>query len=120
MAGLIEGMEGTNEVIGFSALKGDFLKDEVQKLLLNDSCSHLQNWCINSQYHFGGYAKVKPELLEFMKQFESRNQLLLDPVYTSKMMFGIYEMIATGYFKSGSRILAIHTGGLQGRAGFGL
>ncbi|MEL7004095.1 MAG: pyridoxal-phosphate dependent enzyme [Bacteroidota bacterium] len=120
MAGLITGMEGTNEVLGFSSLKGEFLSEEVEKLLLDSGNSRLHNWSINTQYHFGGYAKVKPQLMEFMHRFESQHQILLDPVYTGKMMFGIYEMIKNGHFKSGSRILAVHTGGLQGRVGFGL
>lgn len=120
IAGLINGVDHKKEIIGFSALKGNFLQDEITQLLKNFGTSCSDNWWINSTYHFGGYAKTKPGLLEFMKSFEHQHQVLLDPIYTGKMMFGIFEMIKAGYFKKGSSILAIHTGGLQGRAGFGL
>ncbi len=120
LAGMIKGMRGSRNIIGFSALKGDFLTSEVQHLLQLADAHHLDNWQINSEYHFGGYAKVKQELMEFMKDFEEKHQLLLDPIYTAKMMFGLFDMIKKGHFKERTSILVIHTGGLQGRAGFNI
>ena len=119
LAGLILGARGSGQLLGFSALKGDFLQKEVDNLL-KKSTKIYNNWSITDQYGFGGYAKVKPELLKFMSEFEEKQGILLEPIYTGKMMYGIYEMVRAGKFKEGSKIVAIHTGGLQGRAGFGL
>jgi len=70
-----------------------------------------------SDYHFGGYAKVAPVLIDFINQFKKDTKVPLDPVYTGKMMFGIIDMIRKDHFKPGTSILAIHTGGLQGVSG---
>ena len=69
-------------------------------------------------YHFGGYAKVTNELTEFMNEFEKQFNIPLDPIYTAKMMFGVMDLVKKNFFESGSTILVIHTGGLQGRADF--
>lgn len=119
VAGLISGLKGKSNVIGFSSLKGNFLQKEVGQLLEEEG-SHFTNWIINTDYHFGGYAKTKPALLDFIKGFEEQHHIPLDPVYTAKMLFGIYDLIQSGQFPPGTRILAVHTGGLQGRAGFGI
>ena len=88
---------------------------EVRKLLTGHSNAQLTNWEIQTRYHFGGYAKSHEQLKWFMQDFEQRHQVLLDPVYTGKMMYGVFDLIAEKYFPSGSKVLAIHTGGLQGR-----
>lgn len=119
VTGLISGLQGKSNLIGFSSLKGDFLTAEVSDLLKQSGKSY-DNWSVNAAYHFGGYAKTKPALLEFMSDFEERHQIPLDPVYTAKMLFGIYDLVQSGFFPTGTRIVAVHTGGLQGRAGFGL
>lgn len=74
-------------------------------------------FCLHTDYHFGGYAKTQPELLRFIHNFSSRTGILLDPVYTGKMMFAIYDLVKKDYFKPGSKILAVHTGGLLGLLG---
>ncbi|MFN8349217.1 MAG: pyridoxal-phosphate dependent enzyme [Spirosomataceae bacterium] len=71
-----------------------------------------------TDYHFGGYGKVTEELLRFITQFEARTSLPLDQVYTGKMMFGLFDLAKSGFFKPGSVIVALHTGGLQGKPGF--
>lgn len=119
LAGLIMGVKGQCKVLGFSALKGDFLTTDVAGLLGKEG-KNTECWNINTDYHFGGYAKVKPELMDFMTHFEDKHQILLDPVYTAKMMYGLYDLIEKDFFEKGSRIVAIHTGGLQGRAGFNM
>ncbi len=105
--------------IGFSALKGgDFLVDEVRSFLPDKII--LSNWHIESRYHFGGYAKLNDELVGFMKSFYAQHNIELDAVYTGKMFYGLYQLIASGAFPAGSRIIAVHSGGLQGNRGFNL
>jgi 1-aminocyclopropane-1-carboxylate deaminase len=113
LAGIIANSTPHNTVLGFSALKGaDFLNTEVQHLL--PSNTH-KNWSINLDYHCGGFGKITPDLLDFMQRFENTAGIALDPIYTGKMVLGIYDLIAQGYFQAGQRIIAIHTGGLQGK-----
>jgi 1-aminocyclopropane-1-carboxylate deaminase len=118
MAGCIDFQKGKAKILGFSALKGDFLANETIALQQKYQLTPFDNWNIVNDYHFGGYGKVKDELIVFMKTFEEQFAIPLDPVYTGKMMFGLLEMIKNAYFRRGSVIYTIHTGGLQGRAGF--
>lgn len=118
LAGLISGLEGKNYAIGFSALKGHFLGDEVKDLLENINCPEYSNWHVQEEYHFGGYAKYDAALVGFINEFKQKHNIALDPIYTGKMFFGLYDMIAKSYFKEGAEIIALHTGGLQGIAGF--
>lgn len=117
-AGIITALQDGQQAIGFSALKGDFLQREVEQLLQQFCQKKYSNWQINTTYHFGGYAKFKPELLAFMASFQHRFGIPLDPIYTGKLFFGLFDLIKTGYFPAGSTIVAVHTGGLQGVAGF--
>jgi 1-aminocyclopropane-1-carboxylate deaminase len=71
-------------------------------------------------YHFGGYGKVTPDLIEFINRFYLETGIPLDPIYTGKMVFGVIDLIQKGYFPEGSKILMIHTGGLQGIEGMNL
>ncbi len=119
-AGLISGLDGKSRVLIFPALKGDFLKLELQRLLHDAGMNHLSNWDIISDFHFGGYAKMDAALLEFIYQFEQNTSIQLDPIYTAKLFYGLFHLLEAGYFPKGSRIVAIHTGGLQGRKGFGM
>ena len=119
IAGIIAGLAGEKQVLGFPALKGgEFLQQEIEELVLNYSGQKYSNWQLITDYHFGGYAKVKPELLEFMQSFQLKHSIPLEPIYTGKMMYGLFDLIKNGFFPEGSRIVAIHTGGLQGNAGF--
>lgn len=110
-AGLVEASKDFQKCIGFSALKGDFLVEEVSQW------THKTNWNLQTEYHFGGYAKVNSELIGFINRFQKDYGIQLDPVYTGKMFYGIYDMIESGHFPKNTRILAIHTGGLQGIEG---
>ena len=115
MAGIVKALAGRKKIVGFSVLKGGgFLSAEVKKW----TADSFSNWNIEQDYHFGGYAKTTNELIKFISEFEKQHQLPLDQVYTAKMMFGILDLIQKGYFKRGSTILALHTGGLQGRSSF--
>jgi 1-aminocyclopropane-1-carboxylate deaminase len=113
IAGIIQGA-AYGEIIGFSALKGSFLTAEVKTLL--DANHPARPWHINDRYHMGGYAKKNDALMAFIQSFQANHNIPLDFVYTGKMMWGIYDLVQQGYFARGSRILAIHTGGLQGKA----
>ncbi|HEY9117973.1 MAG TPA: 1-aminocyclopropane-1-carboxylate deaminase/D-cysteine desulfhydrase, partial [Roseivirga sp.] len=108
------------QVLGFSALKGDFLKAEVRQLLTDANVKEVTNWSIITDYHFGGYAKTTHELIDFIRTIESEYSSPLEPIYTGKMLFGVLDLIDKNHFLKGSKILLIHTGGLQGRAGFNL
>jgi 1-aminocyclopropane-1-carboxylate deaminase len=119
LAGLISGLKGEKQLIGFSSLKGeDELTACVNKLVSEYRGNTYSNLSINFDYHFGGYAKVKPALIDFMKDFKQRFDIQLEPVYTAKMLYGLLDMIAKDYFPRGSRIVAIHSGGLQGLSGY--
>ena len=111
ISGLINSSHSKQKILGFPALKGDFLREEISKF------ANKSNWELIKDYHFGGYAKINTELISFINWFKVTNNIPLDPVYTGKMMFGIYDLMKQGYFPKGSKILAIHTGGLQGIEG---
>ena len=78
----------------------------------------IHNWHIENGYHFGGYAKTSHDLFNFIRQFKSYFDIELDAVYTGKMFFGLFDRISKGTFDRGTRIIAVHTGGIQGNAGF--
>lgn len=119
LAGLVSGLKGEKKLIGFSSLKGtDTLTQKVSELAQAYTGEQFTNFEINFNYHFGGYAKVKPELIDFIKAFKQQHQIQLEPVYTGKMFFGLYDMIKKNLFERGTRIVAIHTGGLQGLSGY--
>ena len=111
ISGLINCSQPRQQVFGFPALKGDFLKDNISKFVTKN------NWKLIIDYHFGGYAKINTELVTFINQFKKDYNIQLDPVYTGKLMFGVFNLIEKGYFTEGSKLLVIHTGGLQGIAG---
>lgn len=109
IAGIIESSSDQQHILGFSALKGDFLKHDIQQW------TNKTNWSLTDEYCCGGYAKTNSELLQFMQQFEQQYAVPLEQVYTAKMMMGLFDLIQQGNFPVNTRILAIHTGGLQGR-----
>ncbi|WP_369048605.1 1-aminocyclopropane-1-carboxylate deaminase/D-cysteine desulfhydrase [Tenacibaculum sp. UWU-22] len=109
VSGLINSTKKYQKVIGFPALKGDFLSEEIKKYTLNNL-----NWSLVNEYHFGGYGKHTSSLISFINAFKTQTNILLDPIYTGKMLFGIVDLIKNNHFKEGNKILAIHTGGLQG------
>lgn len=108
ISGIINSLKPHQKAIGFPALKGDFLQEDIKKYAKNSQ------WNLVTDYHFGGYAKINDELKQFMKQFFKKYLISLDPIYTSKTFFGVISLISKGYFKPDSKILLIHTGGLQG------
>lgn len=113
-AGLICGLNGRSHVLGFSALKGGFMEATVANWLRQFRYSGPANYSIFSDYHLGGFAKVPPQLQNFIREFQAQHDILLDPIYTGKLFFGLYNLLQNGYFQPGQTIVAIHTGGLQG------
>jgi len=111
VAGIINASTHNQKILGFSALKGDFLKDEIRKF------ASKENWALQSDYHFGGYGKINAELITFINDFKEKTTIPLDPIYTGKMLFGILDLVRKNYFEPHTKILVIHTGGLQGIAG---
>jgi 1-aminocyclopropane-1-carboxylate deaminase len=114
MAGLIQNVPASVKVLGFPALKNvGYLNQDIQRLLPHQ----FTNWQLSREYHFGGFAKNNLLLESFMNDFQQNTLIKLEPVYTAKMLFGVMDLINKGYFKPGSRIIAVHTGGLQGARG---
>lgn len=99
--------------LAFSALKGgDFLKEDIHQLL--NEYKQPGHLTLLTDYHFGGYAKWNDELLTFMQDFRAEFNIQLEQVYTAKMFYGLFDLIKKGYFKAGTTIVAVHTGGMQG------
>ena len=113
ISGLINVAKNHQKILGFPALKGDFLSKDIDSFVQQNN-----NWSLVNDYHFGGYAKYKSELIQFINQFKKETNIQLDPIYTGKMLFGIVDLIKKNYFSENSNILAIHTGGIQGIEGF--
>lgn len=111
MAGIVKSTLPHQKVLGYSVLKGTFQ----QKTLLK--YTNKTNYFITDAYCFGGYAKVDEGLINFINEFKEETDIPLDPIYTGKMLYGIRESIKNELFDKNSRILAIHTGGLQGIEG---
>ncbi|MDE2422413.1 MAG: 1-aminocyclopropane-1-carboxylate deaminase/D-cysteine desulfhydrase, partial [Gammaproteobacteria bacterium] len=109
IAGIINSSSDQQKILGFPSLKGDFLADEIKHWTTRT------DWNLCLDYHFGGYAKTTPELLKFIQDFQIKTNIEIEPIYTGKMLFGLFDLIERGYFPANSRILAIHTGGLQGK-----
>jgi len=114
ISGLINNALPNQKILGFPALKGDFLNDEIRIFANKD------NWNLISDYHFGGYGKINLELIEFINSFFEETKVPLDPIYTGKMVFGVIDLINKNYFPAHSKILLIHTGGLQGIDGMNI
>lgn len=114
LSGLINFLKGDKKLIGISSLKDDYLKDQIKEFTENK----YNNWQVNFNYHFGGYAKWNMDLIHFINQFKKDFEVPLCPIYTGKMMYGIYDLMENHYFPAHSKILAIHSGGLQGIEGF--
>lgn len=118
LAGLISALSENQSALGFAVLKGAyFLNENVNSLLKTSLAKRKNNWQIIFDYHFGGYAKINSELLKFISEFESKHSIKLEPIYSGKMLFGIYDLIRKNFFSKNSKIIALHNGGMQGLNG---
>mgnify|MGYP003605578284 CR=1 FL=1 len=111
IAGIIKSSLPNQQVLGFPALKGDFLQNEIRNFVPD------LNWQLINGFEFGGYGKVTSELITFMNVFYADTKILLDPIYTAKMVFGVKNLIENDFFPVNSKILLVHTGGIQGIEG---
>lgn len=116
LAGMVRALKPYQKAIGVQVLKGqDFISAEVHRFNPNKTFNNFSIW---TDYHFGGYAKYEDELIDFMQSFYQKTGIKLDPVYTGKQFFAVFDQINKGYFPKGSRIVLTHSGGLQGIKGF--
>lgn len=115
ISGIIKSAKANQTILGFPSLKGTFFDKEIHKFAPNYS-----NWKIINDYNFGGYGKVTSNLIVFLNDFYLKYGIPLDPIYTGKMFFGVMDLIEKDYFPENSKILVIHTGGLQGIEGMNL
>jgi len=112
LAGLINSAEPPQQLKGYVVLKGaHYLSEEVKALLKYRSAPQ---WELVHEHHGGGYAKVTPALIECMNHFYNETKIPLDVVYTGKLVQGFKKDIESGIYPPGSRVLLIHSGGLQG------
>ncbi len=131
LAGIATGLENSGKAIGIAVLKGGFLQKEVEKL--REQCHHsfvIPEGNLHPQstpkgtaivldaFHHGGYAKWTPELIHFINDFKEKTGIPLDPIYTGKAFYAAVKLAEQGYFPAGSSVVLVHTGGLQGIAGF--
>lgn len=139
LAGLAANLDEGYELIGVSALKGAVdLPDRVQALIaeLTTGCatalssglnpdptsglaavSHAR-WRILHEHHCGGFSRASAPLREFMLAFEAAQGIRIEPVYTGKMLFALHQLFQWGDWDPDAPVIAVHTGGLQGRRGY--
>jgi len=116
-AGLIAASPAHTKVISIAVLKNaGYLIEEINNLVTGVGITN-NNWRFIEGYHFGGYAKITPELVTFIEKFTQQTSIEIEPIYSAKMFFALNDLIKQGYFPAGSKIVAIHTGGLQGLRG---
>lgn len=115
IAGILNSTPSSQKIMGFPALKdSEYLKDEIKMYSTNPELIWMND------FHFGGYGTVSEKLIDFINNFKQEYAVTLDPIYTGKMLFGIESLMHQNYFPKGSRVLAIHTGGIQGIEGMNL
>jgi 1-aminocyclopropane-1-carboxylate deaminase len=111
LAGVAHGLAEGQRALGFAVLKGGgFLARQVEEFQVKTFGANSANWAIDYGFHFGGFAKRKPELDSFIASFRQRHGITLDWVYTAKMMYGIYALAENADFPAGSAIVALITG----------
>ncbi|MBL0315671.1 MAG: 1-aminocyclopropane-1-carboxylate deaminase/D-cysteine desulfhydrase [Flavobacteriales bacterium] len=122
MSGITMSLTGDQRIVGFPVFKdGEFMREEVRRhleyfLMDKNAADEMMQACdFITRFHFGGYAKWNDELITFMQQFRVLHKIPLDQVYTGKLMYGVMKLIEESYWKPQTKVLVIHSGGLQGR-----
>lgn len=116
-AGLLRGIQNANlptQLLVVSALKGTFLKTSIASM----AGASEQDFVFSDDYCLGGYAKTTNEYLKFLLDFEKVSGIEIDPVYNGKLLWGLKALQQMGFLSQKHTVLWIHTGGLQGKAGF--
>lgn len=115
-AGIINGIQQQQLTTHFHAIpvfkNGEFIRSEIDQYLITPT-----DYSLHTEYHFGGYGKTAPELINFIKEFVASTGILIEPVYTGKMLYAIFDLARKNYFPPGDEILAIHSGGIWGLLG---
>jgi len=107
LAGVASALRPGQKAIGFAALKGgSFLRDDVARLQL-DYGAVTHNWSIETEYHFGGFARRNAELDDFIADFAERHGITLDWIYEAKMMYGVFDLVKRGTIAAGTRLVAL-------------
>jgi len=112
-SGILNASKGKSHILGISALKGEFMNTEIENLIVKFDLKGYQNYSILTNYHHGGYGKSSQELNDFIPEFTSHTQIPIEFVYTGKLFYALFDLIAKDYFKPQTNILAVHTGGLR-------
>ncbi|MGN5117475.1 1-aminocyclopropane-1-carboxylate deaminase/D-cysteine desulfhydrase [Aeromonas sp. 55A] len=116
LAGLIASKRDREQILAIAVLKGGgFIADEVCRL--HPAAANIPGWRIALDHHDGGYAKFSPALWQWVQNFSATTDLPLEPIYSGKAMWGLFRELAAGRIAPGSKIVFIHTGGMQGLAG---
>ena len=119
LAGVAAGLDESYALYGISALKGATdLEVQVEALLRDLAPDNCARWRILHEYHCGGFARTHESLCDFILAFEAIHGIQLEPVYTGKMMYAVHQLRESGEWSADLPLLAIHTGGLQGRRGY--
>lgn len=116
MAGVLRGLQrrhAKHSVLGVSVLKAKgYIEGEVERWLGESASGAFPPWHVSDSFHCGGYAKSSMELTEFIENFKDISDIPLEPVYTGKLMLGLFSMIEADAFSPGTEIIALHTGGI--------
>ncbi len=116
IAGLAKGCPHNTQVIGIAVLKqASYLNQDIAQLLTDNHRG--APWQLLTDHHYGGYGKFTDDVWTFCQLMKQTYQLPLEPIYTGKMLFAVWQLISRDYFPQGSSIIVIHTGGLQGLDG---
>ncbi|WSY39111.1 pyridoxal-phosphate dependent enzyme [Embleya sp. NBC_00888] len=110
LAGIAAGLPPGRRAIGFAALGGGFLADEVADLQRRTYGAPTDNWHVEHDFHHGGYARRGPELDAFLADFAARHDFAPEPIYVGKMLFGLFALAERGTFAPGTRLVAVVTG----------
>jgi len=118
LAGLIQAAPSHVKVLGVSTLKGeDTITSNVLGYLNDMATGPMAQWQVFGGYHCGGYARVNARLLDFMERFSAGTGIPLEPIYTGKLFYALYDMVLNRQIPAGANVVAVHTGGLQGLRG---
>ncbi|MBC3875722.1 1-aminocyclopropane-1-carboxylate deaminase/D-cysteine desulfhydrase [Undibacterium flavidum] len=119
LAGIVAGMQDRGRVIGIAAVQNSqYLRAQIQELLVRAEHPAYDNFDILHEFTHGGFAKTSPQLLAFCDRFFADTHIPVEPIYTGKMFYALHQLCHAGKFSAGERVVAVHTGGLQGNRGF--
>jgi 1-aminocyclopropane-1-carboxylate deaminase len=117
IAGLITGATAKQHILGIAVLKNaEYLCETIRQLLPED-CKHKKQWQLLTDFHRGGYAKFNKPDIERITSFIKQSNIPFEPIYSGKMLLALFDLLAQNKFPANSRIVLLHTGGLQGLQG---